>query len=236
MTKILIADEDLSTRADVESYFATRGFQVSSAGNGREALDRYYAEKPDAILLERDLPEPDGFAVCRTLRDRPADGKEIPVLFVARRADLPARIAAFESGADDFVPKPIAVEEVFARVQALLRRTRGARVDVLTAGDLVIDRARHRVTRAGEEIPLTLTEYRLLEYLVRNANVALSRKQILDAVWGGTVDGFTNIVDVYINYLRRKIERESAPKLIHTVRGVGYMFEARADGNPVEAL
>ncbi len=225
MSKILVVDEDPAVRTEMHSYFSSRGFEVCSAASGRDGLVRFHADKPDAVLLEKDFSDCDGLVLCRTLRNEQADGGQVPVLFVARKAELPERIAAFESGADDFLQKPTAVEEIFARVQALLRRTKGTRVDVLSAGDLSIDRVRHRVVRGDEEIPLTLTEYKLLEYLVRNKNVALTRKQILDAVWGGNADGFTNIVDVYINYLRRKLERPEAKKLIKTVRGVGYLLE-----------
>ena len=229
MSKILVVDEDPAVRTEMQSYVSSRGFEVFSASTGKDGLARFYADRPDAVLMEKDFTESDvdGLTLCRQLRNHHADGGgQVPVLFVARRAELPERIAAFESGADDFVQKPTAVEEIFARVQALLRRAKGTRVDILTASDLLIDRVRHRVTRAGEEIPLTLTEYKLLEYLVRNKNVALTRKAILDAVWGGTADGFTNIVDVYINYLRRKLERpEETMKLIKTVRGVGYLLE-----------
>ena len=224
-SKLLLVDDDPAHHSEVDGYFCGRGFAVLAA-TAVDALDRYASENPDAVVLEKDLQGIDGLEICRAIRARPREGREVPVIFVAKNAALTDRIAAFESGADDFLPKPAAVEELFVRVQALLRRTKGARVDQLVAGDLVIDRVRHRVTRGGEEIPLTLTEYKLLEHLVRNKNVALSRKEILDAVWGGSVDGFTNIVDVYINYLRRKIEREGDARLIRTVRGVGYLLEA----------
>ena len=223
MSKILVVDEDPAVRTEMLSYFGSRGFEVFSASSGRDGLARFYADRPDAVLMENCFSDVDGLTVCRTLRN--AEGASVPVLFVAKNAELPERIAAFESGADDFVQKPTAVEEIFARVQALLRRTKGTRVDVLTAGDLTMDRVRHRVMRGSEEIPLTLTEYKLLEYLVRNKNQALTRKQILDAVWGGNADGFTNIVDVYINYLRRKLERPEEKKIIKTVRGIGYLLE-----------
>jgi two-component system response regulator ArlR len=225
MSKILLVDDDQESRASVQTYFQTRGFDVVAAEKGSDGLARFQEERPDAVLLSKGL-DGAGYAVCRSLRNHPdPDTAKVAVMFVADQADLPERIAAFESGADDFVQKPTALEEIFARVQALLRRSKGTTVDVLAAGELRMDRVRHRVTRAGEEIPLTLTEYNLLEYLLRNKNVALSRKDILKAVWGGTVDGFTNIVDVYINYLRKKIERPEQKKMLKTVRGIGYMLE-----------
>lgn len=227
MSKILLVDEDSQSRNTIESYFQTRGFSVVASGTGRDALARFAVEKPDAVLLDKDLGDVDGLTFCRTLRNQQDDGSRVAVMFVADQSDMTERIAAFESGADDFVQKPTALEEIYARVQALLRRSQRtvSAVDVLEAGDLKMDRVRHKVTREGEEIPLTLTEYNLLEHLLKNKNIALSRKDILKAVWGGNVDGFTNIVDVYVNYLRKKIERPDRKRLLKTVRGVGYLLE-----------
>lgn len=229
MSKILLVDEDLQSRNTLSSFFQTRGFDVVAAEKGRDGLARFESERPDAVLLGDALTDIDGVTICRTLRNQPDGGAEVAVMFVSEKAELPARIAAFESGADDFVERPTALEEIYARVQALLRRSKkngnGHSVDTLTCGDIKMDRIRHCVTREGEEIPLTLTEYNLLEYFLKNKNAALSRKDILKAVWGGTVDGFTNIVDVYVNYLRKKIERPEKKKIIKTVRGVGYLLE-----------
>lgn len=227
MSKILLVEEDSLSRSSTESYFQTRGFSVVASGTGRDGLARFHAEKPDAVLLDKDISDVDGLTFCRTLRNQAEEGSRVAVMFVANQSEMTERIAAFESGADDFVQKPTALEEIYARVQALLRRSQrnGSTVDVLEAGDLKMDRVRHKVTREGEEIPLTLTEYNLLEHLLKNKNVALSRKDILKAVWGGNVDGFTNIVDVYVNYLRKKIERPDRKRLLKTVRGVGYLLE-----------
>ena len=228
MSKILLVDEDAQSRGALQDYLRMRGLDVVATEGGRDGLARFASERPDAVVLEKDLSDMDALTLCRTFRNHPDEGARVAVMFMAARSDLPDRIAAFESGADDFVQKPTALEEIYARVQALLRRSRrnGNGVDVLEAGDLRMDRLRHKVTRGAEEVPLTLTEYNLLEYLMKHKNVALGRKDIVREVWGGNVDGFTNIVDVYINYLRKKIEKPGQARLIKTVRGVGYMLEA----------
>lgn len=221
MSKILLVHDDPVPCALLGRSLAERGHVVArSALSG--VLDVADAEGPSAVLVCRVTVDDEALAICRVLHDRGGAG----VLLLAERADVADRIAAYEAGADDVMVGGPTSEEVDARLRALLRRARSARPpEVLAVADLRIDRARHRVSRAGEEIALTLTEFNLLEYFAMRKNVAVTRKEILEAVWGGSVDGFTNIVDVYVNYLRKKIERQDRPKLLKTVRGVGYMVE-----------
>lgn len=230
MSKILLLDDDPVSRDALGRFLSGRGHTVIQASR-EAALELVEREPPAAVVLAGSSPDTETLDLTRMLHDRGG----ILVLFLTARADVSDRIAALDAGADDVVVGLAAPEEVDARLRALLRRAGAARPpDVLVVGDLRVDRARHRVTRAGEEIPLTLTEFNLLEYLARRKNVALTRKEILESVWGGSVEGFTNIVDVYVNYLRKKIERADRPKLIKTVRGVGYLLEepSEADGQP----
>ena len=221
MPKILLANDDFSSCEALGQFLAGRGHTVvPSALKG--VLDSVDAEEPCAVIVCRVHVDDDTLGLCRVLHDRGG----VRVLFLADRADVADRIAAYEAGADDVMVGASSAEEVDARLRAMLRRSRTARPpEIIAVGDLRIDRARHRVSRSGEEIPLTLTEFNLLEYFAKRKNVAVTRKEILEAVWGGSVEGFTNIVDVYVNYLRKKIERGDRPKLLKTVRGVGYMVE-----------
>lgn len=221
MQKILLVDDDPSSRESLGRFLAERGYPVAQTGHVC-VPDVVDAEAPAAVLIVRLGIDEESLALCKILHDRGA----VMVLYLAVRAELSDRIAAYEAGADDVMVGPVPDAEIDARLRAMLRRARTAQPpEILAVGDLRIDRARHRVTRAGEEIPLTLTEFNLLEYFARRKNTALTRKEILEAVWGGSVEGFTNIVDVYVNYLRKKIERSDRPKLLKTVRGVGYMVE-----------
>lgn len=221
MPKILLVHDDPASCEILGRSLAELGHVVArSALSG--VLDVVDAETPSAVLVCRVAVDDETLSLCRVLHARGGAG----VLFLAERADVADRIAAYEAGADDVMVGAPTSEEVNARLRALLRRAHSARPpQVLAVADLRIDRARHRVSRSGEEIALTLTEFNLLEYFAMRKNVALTRKEILEAVWGGSVDGFTNIVDVYVNYLRKKIERHDRPKLLKTVRGVGYMVE-----------
>ena len=229
MQKILLVDDDPSSRETLGRFLADRGHRVAQTAHS-SVLDVFERENPVAVLISRLTVDDDGLALCKALH---ASGNTL-VLFRAVNAAVPDRIAAYEAGADDvMVGAERPMEEIDARLRAMLRRPLVAKApDCLTVGDLKIDRTRHRVTRAGEEIPLTLTEFNLLEYFARRKNVALTRREILEAVWGGNVEGFTNIVDVYVNYLRKKIERGDRPKLLKTVRGVGYMVEEPSDLQP----
>lgn len=227
MQKILLVDDDTASRESLGRFLAERGYTVAQTSHAG-VLDVVEREVPATVLIVRPGVDDEALALCRALHDR---GTAM-VLFLAVSADVSDRIAAYEAGADDVMVGVVSEPEIDARLRAMLRRARSTRStqppETLAVGDLRIDRARHRVTRAGEEIPLTLTEFNLLEYLARRKNTALTRKEILEAVWGGSVEGFTNIVDVYVNYLRKKIERSDRPKLLKTVRGVGYMVEEPA--------
>jgi len=221
MPKILLGNDDAISSEALANFLSNRGHTVArTAVDG--VVDVVDTEEPCAVIVARATTDEDTLALCRVLHDRGG----VRVLFLAERADVADRIAAYEAGADDVMVGASSFEEVDARLRAMLRRSRVARPpEIIAVGDLRIDRARHRVSRSGEEIPLTLTEFNLLEYFAKRKNVAVTRKEILEAVWGGSVEGFTNIVDVYVNYLRKKIERGDRPKLLKTVRGVGYMVE-----------
>lgn len=221
MQKILLVDDDAASRESLGRFLVERGYSVAQSSHAG-VLDVVENEEPGAVLIVRPSVDDPALALCRALHDR---GTAM-VLFLAVSAEVSDRIAAYEAGADDVMVGVVSEPEIDARLRAMLRRARSTQPpENLAVGDLRIDRARHRVTRAGEEIPLTLTEFNLLEYFARRKNTALTRKEILEAVWGGSVEGFTNIVDVYVNYLRKKIERSDRPKLLKTVRGVGYMVE-----------
>jgi two-component system, OmpR family, copper resistance phosphate regulon response regulator CusR len=221
MQKILLVDDEGASRESLGRFLADRGYPVAQSSHAGIA-GVVESEEPAAVLIVRPGVDDEALAICRALHDRGS----VMVLFLAVTAGVADRIAAYEAGADDVMVGVVTEPEIDARLRAMLRRSRTSQPpENLVVGDLRIDRARHRVTRAGEEIPLTLTEFNLLEYFARRKNTALTRKEILEAVWGGSVEGFTNIVDVYVNYLRKKIERSDRPKLLKTVRGVGYMVE-----------
>jgi two-component system OmpR family response regulator len=199
-------------------------FEVTEATNGREALDLVDQVRPDLIILDVMMPQLDGFAVCQRLRRQ---GDNTPVLFLTAQADTADKVRGLTIGGDDYLQKPFSLDELVARARAILRR-RGALIDasVMTCADLAMDDDAHRVTRAGVEVALSPTEYNLLHYLLTNQGNALSKSQILDAVWHYDFDGDSGVVETYIGYLRRKID-QSEPKLIHTIRGVGYSLRVR---------
>jgi two-component system response regulator MprA len=179
---------------------------------------------PDAVVLDVGLPGIDGLQVCRTLR---SEGSTIPILVLTARHQVTDRVAGLDAGADDYLVKPFALEELLARLRALLRRTVQESSDELIVGDLVLDPTTRRVERAGEEVALTRTEFNLLELLMVNAGNVLTRDVIFERVWGYDFDVTSNSLDVYIGYLRRKTEAGGRDRLIHTVRGVGYVARER---------
>jgi two-component system OmpR family response regulator len=222
--RVLVVDDEENVVHLVASALRFDGFDALTADNGNAALVAITEHSPDLVVLDVMMPGLDGHGVLQQLR---ASGSTVPVIFLTARDTANDRVAGLRSGADDYVVKPFSVEELLARVHAVLRRTQSeaGRDGVLAVADLELDENSHEVTRAGEEIHLTATEFELLRYLMRNERVVLSKAQILDRVWKYDFQGQSNIVELYIGYLRKKIDHVE-PKLIHTVRGAGYVVKA----------
>jgi DNA-binding response OmpR family regulator len=192
---------------------------VETAAGGREALDAVARRPPSVVVLDVTMPDLDGVSVVRRLRDQ---GVDVPVCILSARDDVEDRVAGLQAGADDYLVKPFALAELTARLQALLRRRGDEAPGALVVGDLVIDPRRHLATRDGRDLELTRREYELLEAFARHAGQVLSRDQLLRQVWGYNFEVETNVVDVFVGYLRRKLEAAGEPRMLHTVRGVGW--------------
>ena len=217
--RLLLVDDEENLRSMLDAALRHSGFDVVPVGSGREALDAVKAERPELIVLDVMLPDIDGFEVCRRLR---TEGDRTPVLFLTARDATEDTVRGLTLGGDDYLVKPFSLEELVARIGSVLRRTGTAKPDSrLACADLELDDDAHRVTRAGEPVSLSPTEYNLLRYLLVNQGQALSKAQILDHVWQYDFGGDGGVVETYIGYLRRKVDHV-APKLIHTIRGVGY--------------
>jgi len=227
--KALVVDDEPNITELISTVLRYDGWQVQTAATGREALTAVRTFDPDVMVLDVMLPDVDGFEVLQRLR---RDGFHVPVLFLTARDATEDRVHGLTLGGDDYVTKPFSLEELVARLHALLRRTGhapGSREHILTVADLSLDEDAHEVARDGQRIELTKTEFELLRYLMVNARKVLSKQQILDRVWQYDFGGQTNIVELYIGYLRKKVDKDHEP-LIHTVRGVGYVLRApRAD-------
>jgi two-component system response regulator PrrA len=220
---VLVVDDDPAIREALDRALRLEGFDVSTRGDGSAALADVEEDPPDVMVLDVMMPGLSGVEVIRRLR---AAGHELPVCVLSARDELADRVEGLRAGADDYLVKPFELEELVARLHALLRR-RADRVAVpLEVGDLRIDPVRRMVRRGRREIELTLREFELLETLARHAGMVLSRKQLLELVWGYTFDVDGNVVDQFISYLRRKLEAEGDERLIHTVRGVGFVLRA----------
>lgn len=223
MASVLVVDDDPALRTAVSRALRLEGFGVWEAENGAEAIDRLLVADIDVVVLDQMMPVLDGVGVCRHLR---SVGDQTPVLMLTARDAVSDRVRGLDAGADDYLLKPFALEELLARVRALLRRQQNSSVDRIEVDDLVIDVAGRTVTRADQLIELTRTEFTLLELLARNEGIVLTRDQIMERVWGYDTTLGSNSLDVYIGYLRRKLEAQRAPRLIHTVRGVGFVVRA----------
>jgi two-component system, OmpR family, response regulator MprA len=220
---VLVVDDDPGVRSAVERALKFEGYDVETAGDGADALASVARQVPDAVVLDVSMPGVDGLEVCRRLR---AQGCTVPVLVLTARHQVTYRVAGLDAGADDYLVKPFALEELLARLRALLRRssvTNGDTSAALRLGDLTLDPVARLVERAGEQIELTRTEFNLLELLLEHAGQVLTRDQILERVWGYDFATTSNSLDVYIGYVRRKTEAGDRPRLVHTVRGVGYV-------------
>ena len=219
--RVLVVDDEAYITDLVGMALRYEGFEVAVAASGREAMTRAGEFKPDLLVLDVVLPDVDGIEVCARLR---RDGIQAPVVFLTARDATEDKIAGLTVGGDDYVTKPFSLGELVARVRAVLRRTRpGDRPARLVFADLEIDEDAHEVSRGGEPLDLRPTEYKLLRYLVLNAGRVLSKAQILDHVWSYDFGGNDNVVETYVSYLRRKVDRHGPP-LIQTVRGVGYVL------------
>jgi two-component system, OmpR family, response regulator MprA len=222
--KILVVDDERAVRESLRRALELEGYEIELAGDGSEALYRVEANgDPDAVILDVLMPGLDGLEVCRRLR---RSGSRLPVLMLTARAEVDDRVAGLDAGADDYVTKPFALEELLARLRALLRRTGGTSGELLRFDDLELDPSTREVRRAGEAIELTRTEFALLELFLLNPRQVLTRSVIFERVWGYDFGFSSNSLDVYIGYLRRKTEAGGRPRLIHTVRGVGYALRS----------
>jgi DNA-binding response OmpR family regulator len=217
---VLVVDDDDTIRRSLERGLRLSGFTVRSADGGRAALELVATEPPDVLVLDVSMPDLTGTEVCRRLRDQ---GVDTPVLMLSALDELADRVAGLQAGADDYLVKPFAIEELLARLRAHLRRG-NLLADRLQAADLVLQPTARVVTRAGRDIQLTAQEFSLLELLMRHPNQVLTRQRILDHVWGYNAMPSSNVVDLYIHYLRDKIDRGESRKLIQTVRSVGYVL------------
>lgn len=231
--KILVVDDEQAVRESLRRSLRFNGYEVLTANDGLEAVETVHAENPELVILDVMMPNMDGLEVCRTLR---SEGWDRPILVLTARDGVSDRVAGLDAGADDYLPKPFALEELLARVRSLVRRASADSIAAeapveskLSFEDLELDADTREVSRGGRAITLTRTEFALLQLLMENPRKVLSRNKILEEVWGYDFPTSGNALEVYIGYLRKKTEGESDARLIHTVRGVGYVLR---ESNP----
>jgi two-component system response regulator MprA len=233
-TSVLLADDDSRLRQFLELELREEGYAVRSCGDGIGALTEIRQQPPDLLILDWMLPDLSGVEVCQRLR---STGLQLPVLMLTGRDAVADRVQALDAGADDYLVKPFSIEELLARLRALARRSSTARAaqgqsEVLMLEDLQLNLATHEVSRGGEPVHLSHTEFQLLRCLLAEAGRVQSRQSLLEQVWGENFVGDTNVLDVYVRYLRRKLEPPGRPTLIQTVRGVGFLLKAGAIKEP----
>ena len=219
--RVLLAEDEEDLNFIITQKLRSEGYSVDSCYDGEEALDALAVVDYDAIILDIMMPKIDGLEVLRSFRQT---GKTTPVLFLTAKDAVPDRVKGLDSGANDYLVKPFSFDELMARLRAIIRNSFGMTDNTITVADLNMDCAAHTVTRAGQEISLSAKEYALLEYLLQNKGIVLSREKIEDHIWDFDYEGGTNVVDVYIRYLRKKLDDDYNNKLIHTVRGRGYVI------------
>lgn len=217
--KVLVIEDEVKLARFIELELKHEGYEVILAEDGRAGIEKFYESEPDIILLDLMLPLLNGIEVCRRIRKE----SDIPIIMLTAKGETMDKIVGLDSGADDYMTKPFAIEELFARMRAAQRRNiLNGNDNILTLKNLKIDLSRRMAYFDEQEIELTKREFELLVYLVKNKNIVISREQILNQVWGYDYIGETNVVDVYVRYLRTKIDDKFGIKLIHTIRGVGY--------------
>lgn len=219
---VLLVDDDAAIRRAVAEGLELEGFKVVPASGGRPALAAVESVDPAVVLLDLTMPDLDGLEVLRRLR---RDGNDVPVCVLSARDDIGDRVLGLEAGADDYVVKPFAIEEVVARLHALLRRRPAPPAGRLEVGDLALDPNARTATRSGRDLGLTGREFALLEHFMRHPGEVLSRRSLHEQVWGYTFDPGTNVADVFVGYLRRKLEAAGEPRVLHTVRSVGFVLQ-----------
>ncbi|MFZ3216020.1 MAG: response regulator transcription factor [Candidatus Acidiferrales bacterium] len=225
--RLLLVEDDPGVLRFVVKGLREQAYAVDTATTGNDALYQAEINIYDLIILDVMIPGLDGFAVCKRIRGA---GNRVPILMLTARDAVEDRVAGLDAGADDYLAKPFAFRELLARLRALLRRFGEPRPPDIAVADLIVDTAAQRVTRAGRRIALTNKEYALVEFLARNAGRVVGRAAIAEHVWDETFDPFSNLIEVYVNRLRRKIDAESQLPLLHTRRGAGYLFGPEADG------
>ena len=224
MAHVLVAEDDRAAREAVSRALELEGYDVRAVADGAAALTAVAESQPDVLVLDLMMPQVDGLTLCRRLRTK---GDRTPILIMTARTEVSDRVSGLDAGADDYLPKPFALDELLARVRALLRRASYDEPDrELAVGDLVVDEAGRRAWRGKRELELTKTEFDLLQLLVRNAGIVLSHSTIYERIWGYDFGPESKSLPVYIGYLRRKLEDGGEARLVHTVRGVGYTVRA----------
>jgi two-component system, OmpR family, response regulator ArlR len=224
VAKILIVEDESKIARFLELELKHEGYEVEVAGDGRQGLEKALKDNVDLIVLDIMLPGLSGIEVCRRVRQE----SQVPIIMLTAKDDVTDKVAGLDMGADDYMTKPFAIEELLARIRVALNRKKHSvetKGDILQIGDLLLNLKSHSASYGEEELVLTKKEYELLEYLMRNRNIALTREQLLNNVWDYEYFGDTNVVDVYIRYLRQKIDDKYGVHLISTVRGVGYIIK-----------
>ena len=219
--RILIAEDEKSLNRIIAKQLKASGYSVDCCFNGEEAYELISITDYDAAVFDVMMPKIDGFSLLRKIRK---DGNNLPVLFLTARDSIEDRVEGLDIGADDYLVKPFAFEELLARIRVLIRKNSVSKSNIITVADLTVDISSRKVTRSGRDISLSAKEYELLQYLAVNNGIVLSREKIEDHIWNYDYEGGTNVVDVYIRYLRKKIDDGFDKKLIHTVRGMGYVL------------
>ena len=224
--RILVAEDERDLNRIVTKRLEKEGYSVDSCFDGEEALDFLEMGEYDAVLLDIMMPKCDGLSVVRTMR---AGKNYTPVLFLTAKDSVSDKVEGLDAGAEDYLVKPFAFDELLARIRVMTRKKAGESTNVLTAADLVMDIGKHTVTRGGNEIELSAKEYAILEYMMMNKGIVLSREKIENHIWNFDYAGGSNVIDVYIRYLRKKIDDAYEKKLLHTIRGKGYVLKEAAE-------